>query len=46
MHSFAMRSILTDIIGEINQPHELASYECLKLLADILRFVMTLFVHE
>ena len=25
---------------------ELANYECMKLLADILRFVMTLFVHE
>ena len=25
---------------------ELADYECIKLLADILKFVMTLFVHE
>ena len=25
---------------------ELANYECMKLLADVLRFVMTLFVHE
>ena len=25
---------------------ELANYECMKLLADVVRFVMTLFVHE
>lgn len=41
-----MRDILSDIVSEINQPVELANYECMKLLADVLRFVMTLFVHE
>jgi hypothetical protein len=46
MHDYNMRCNLTDIISEINQPLELANYECMKLLADILRFVMTLFVHE
>lgn len=46
MHDQDMRDILTDIVSEINQPVELANYECMKLLADVIRFVMTLFVHE
>ena len=46
MHDVELRDCLADIIGEINQPLELANYECMKLLADVLRFVMTLFVHE
>lgn len=46
MHDQDMRDVLTDIISEINQPIELANYECMKLLADVIRFVMTLFVHE
>ena len=46
MHNQDLRDTLTDIISEINQPLELQNYECMKLLADILRFVMTLFVHE
>ena len=46
MHDQEMRDTLSDIVSEINQPVELANYECIKLLADVLRFVMTLFVHE
>ena len=46
MHDYNMRCCLTDIISEINQPLHFENYECMKLLADILRFVMTLFVHE
>lgn len=46
MHQQEMRDCLSDILSEINQPLELANYECMKLLADIVRFVMTLFVHE
>ena len=41
-----MRDVLTDILSEITQPQELESFECLKLIADIQRFVLTLFVHE
>ena len=41
-----MRECLTRIISEIVAPTELSSYECMKVLADILRFTMTLFVHE
>ena len=46
MHNQDLRDCLADIISEVNQPLELANYECMKLLADVLRFVMTLFVHE
>ena len=41
-----MRDCLGDLLSEINQPLELSNYECMKLLADIVRFVLTLFVHE
>jgi len=46
MHNFEMRLALTDILAEVNQSRQIQSYECLKLIADILRFVLTLFVHE
>lgn len=46
MHNFEMRTQLADILGEINQSRQIHSYECLKLIADVLRFVLTLFVHE
>ena len=46
MHNQDMRDVLTDIISEINQPQQLDNYECLKLIADIQRFVLTLCVHE
>ena len=41
-----MRDVLTDILSEITQPQKLESFDCLKLIADIQRFVLTLFVHE
>jgi hypothetical protein len=37
---------MADILSEINQNRQILSYECLKLIADILRFILTLFVHE
>ena len=46
MHVQEMRDVLTDIISEITSTQQLESYECLKLIADIQRFVLTLFVHE
>lgn len=42
-----MRKELATILSEIkDRPVELTNYACIKLLADIMRFVMTLFVHE
>ena len=47
MHNFQMRETLTDILNDFNHPQVvLKGYECMKLIADILRFVLTLFVHE
>jgi len=46
MHQQDMRDVLTDILSEITQPLKLDSFDCLKLVADIQRFVLTLFVHE
>jgi len=36
-----MRLVLTDILNEINSPKSLNNYECIKVLADILKFVLT-----
>ena len=41
-----MRDSLSDLLTDYNSAHRLHNYECLKLIADILRFVLTLFVHE
>ena len=47
MHNQAMRDVLTEILNDHNHPPVvLKGYECLKLIADIIRFVLTLFVHE
>lgn len=46
MHTFEMRQQMADILAEVNQARQLKSYDCMKLIADILRFILTLFVHE
>lgn len=37
---------MTEILQEINAPKSIENVECIRLIADILRFVLTLFVHE
>lgn len=46
MHSQEIRDCLADLLMEVNQPLPLENYECMKMIADVLRFAMTLFVHE
>lgn len=46
MHNHEMRQQMTDLLNEINQARKIDSFECLKLIADIIRFILTLFVHE
>lgn len=42
-----MRLTLTEILNEVgSHPKRIENLECLKLIADIIRFVLTLFVHE
>ena len=41
-----MRNIMTDILSDITAPKLINNIECLRLIADIIRFVLTLFVHE
>ena len=40
------RQNVTEILQEITAPKCIENLETLKLIADILRFVLTLFVHE
>lgn len=41
MHNKAMRSAMTDILKDIVSPRLLSSSECLKLIADIIKFILT-----
>ena len=46
MHNSEMRQQMTEILTDVNQARQIHSFECLKLIADIIRFILTLFVHE
>ncbi|CDW77618.1 rab-like gtpase activating [Stylonychia lemnae] len=46
MHDKVMRSEMTNILKDIISPRQLSNSECLKLIADIIKFILTLFVHE
>lgn len=46
MHDTKMRMFMTEILSEITANKFINNIECLRLIADILRFVLTLFVHE
>ena len=47
MHNQLLRESVADILWrEIVQTRVLESFDCLKLIADVLRFILTLFVHE
>jgi hypothetical protein len=37
---------MSDILGEVTHPKRIENLECLKMIADLIRFVLTLFVHE
>ena len=46
MHNKELRAVLTEVLHEINSPKPLMVIECHKQLADIIKFILTLFVHE
>ena len=46
LHNLDLRDTLSDILGEINTAHQIMNHECIKLLADIIRYILTIFVHE
>ena len=41
MHNKTMRSGMTDILKEITSPRQLASLDSLKMIADIIKFILT-----
>jgi hypothetical protein len=41
-----MRIAVTEVMQEISAPRKVTDIECLKLIGDIIRFILTLFVHE
>jgi len=46
MYDNNFRKNLSDILSEITYPKKIENIDCLKILSDIIRFVLTLFVHE
>jgi hypothetical protein len=47
MHMKTMRQTLADILMEVGTSvRQIQTFEVLKLIADVIRFVLTLFVHE
>lgn len=36
-----MRPIMTEILAEITSPKPILNFECLKLIADIIKFILT-----
>ena len=42
----AMRDAITEVLKEITGPRKIKDPDCLKLLSDVLRYVLALFVHE
>ena len=46
MHDSKMRNVMTEILQEITSPKQVQNTEVLRLISDILRFILTLFVHE
>lgn len=47
MHQDTMRETMNAVLQEVgSSPRQVKSYDCLKLIGDIERFILTLFVHE
>ena len=47
MHQSTMREVLIDILAEVGTSVKvIKSHEVLKLIADVIRFTLTLVVHE
>ena len=46
MHDRRLRTVVTEVLTEVKTPKPLSNADCLKQLADIIKFILTLFVHE
>jgi len=46
LHDKQQQQVLSSVLLQIISPRQLQSMECLKLLGDIIKFVLTLVVHE
>ena len=46
MNDKKMRFYIGEILGEVTCPTQINNIECLRAISDIIRFVLTLFVHE
>lgn len=46
LNDFRHRSALTGVLEEVMSPRPIENMDCLNLLSDLVRFILTLFVHE
>jgi hypothetical protein len=46
MHTQSLRTVLGDALNEINSPKAISNIECLRQIADVIKFLLTLFIHE
>jgi hypothetical protein len=46
MHTNSLRTVLGDTLTEINSPKAISNIDCLRQVADVIKFLLTLFVHE
>jgi hypothetical protein len=46
MHNKVQRQVVTEVLHEINTLKPLSNLDCLKQIADVFKFILTLFVHE
>lgn len=41
-----LRVAFTEVLNEVTGPRSIKDFDCLKLLSELYRFLLTLFVHE
>ena len=46
LHDQEMRQTLTEVLLEVNAPKKIEDQACMKVISDIIKYVLTLFVHE
>jgi hypothetical protein len=40
------RNAITEVLQELSMPRQVSDLDCVKILADLMRYILTLFVHE
>ena len=41
-----LRDAITEVLQEVQTPRQVCDIECAKIIADLMRYLLTIFVHE